>query len=166
MRARWRRRIRGRRIRRWRKRIVIRLHRLDHVGGHSGARRRIIIGRRIRRRPTGQGAIRPRPRMRRRRACKRSDRRIVGCSIRWRRHAHRPIGPGTWHDAIDRADCAGARIDDDANQDAAIVGGADHIGGAFAPRPRQRIVAGRAHDLGDLIRRHKTRQWGARWWCG
>ena len=46
-----------------------------------------------------------------------------------------------------------------------MVGGADHIGGAFPPRPRQRVEAGRAHDLGDLVGRNKTRQRrrGSRW---
>ena len=164
----WRRRIgMGTRDgRRWRRiqirfhRPARRLHRLEHVGRHAVTWRRIIVGRRIRRRRTGQWAVRPR-RIGRRRTRQRADRRIVGPTAKRRRrchHADNAIGGRPRHDAIDGADRARARIDHDAHENAAIIGGADHIGRAFPARPGQRIVSGSPHDLGDLVRRHETRQ--------
>jgi hypothetical protein len=153
--------------RRWRRiqirfhRPARRLHRLKHVGRHVVTWRRIIVGRRIRRRRTGQWAVGPR-RIGRRRTRQRTDRRIVGPTAKRRRrchHADNAIGGRPRHDAIDGADRARARIDHDAHENAAIIGGADHIGRAFPARSRQRIVAGRAHDPGDLVRRYETGQW-------
>jgi len=156
----------------WRRHAEIRfqrpLRRLEHVGRHAVSRRCAIrwrirwrIGRRcaIRRGIGRRRAAVGRRSVRRRRARQRADRRIVRAAIRrWSHHADSAIGGRPRDNAIDRPNRAGARIDNDAHENAAIIGGADHIGRAFPPRPGQRLVTGRPHDLVDLIRRHETGQ--------
>jgi hypothetical protein len=140
--------------------VQVGLHRSSrrphHLGRHPIARRR-IVGRRIRRR-AGHRTVRRRG-IRRRWPRQRTDRHIVRLAIGRRHHAHRPIGGGTGDDAIDGPDRPRPRIDNDTHENAAMIGGANHVGRAFPARPRQRVVSGLTHDLGDLVRRHEAGQW-------
>ena len=60
------------------------------------------------------------------------------------------------HDPRHVADRGRTRIDHDAHQDAAEIGGAQHIVRAFTQRRRQRSEASRTNRSHDLVGRHKA----------
>jgi hypothetical protein len=70
---------------------------------------------------------------------------------------HRRVGTGfSRHNAGDVTDDTGARVEHDAHENAAIVGGAEHIGRAFAQWSRQRLEPGRTDGAQDLIGGYET----------
>jgi hypothetical protein len=64
--------------------------------------------------------------------------------------------PGARYDAVGVADGAGAGIEHDAHEDAAIVVGPRDVGRSFAQRRRQRIEARGTQRPHDFVRGHET----------
>jgi hypothetical protein len=84
------------------------------------------------------------------------SRTIASRTMTSRRISTGTIEPWSWNGAIGIANYAGARVDDDAHEDAAKVGRAENVNGAFAQGRSQRIESSCTHVPYDFIGRHEA----------